>query len=256
MITDLFTADLARAATARQPQAHRPGTNAGRASVVRLFLAFCYQARLDYRRISHINVCWYIEYLARHSYSPGAITNSISHLRTFYKMSSLQDAPLHHYRVGLALKAVSVSIRRQPLVKLPVTPTVLKAALRQLHTHQDFEALRLALLIMFLGFLRQSSVAPHTRSSFDQSRHLTRADALPTAKGLAIMIKWSKTMQKAADLTTIILPPTKDRSLCPLRAYDSYMAQAPRAPPGAPLLTYKDGNPLTIRYIVNPGHWP
>ena len=209
---------------------------------------------VSHRRVSHVHVCWYMEYLAAHSYTPGAISNHVSHLRTFYRLSGLHAAPLHHLRVQLALRAVSMNIRRPSQVKLPVPPHVLKQVVQAVMATQDSHALVLALLIMFIGFARQSSVAPPTVCAFDPTRHLTRADAVPSDRGLAITIKWSKTLQKSSDLKTILLPPTDDPVLCPLAAYRRVVAAAPGAPPEAPLLAFKDGHPLTTRYIARRWH--
>ena len=238
------------AARGRQTQGHHPGTNAGRSAAVHLFIAFCKRVHVSYRRISYVHPCWYVEYLARHHYSAGAISNNISHLRTFYRLTGLDMAPLNHFRVSLALRAIAMNVRRPPADKLPVTPTVLKAVVAQLAQGPEPLPTVLAILIMFVGFLRQSSVAPASVAAFDSSRHLTRADAYIAQDGLVIKIKWSKTMQKAADMKSILLPRTRDPALCPVRAYQAYAAAFPRAPPQAPLLVFADGNPLTTRYIA------
>ena len=84
----------------------------------------------------------------------------------------------HKWRVSLALRAIAMNVRRPQTKKLPVTPLVL------------------GLLIMFLGFLRQSSVAPATIKTFDSSWHLTLADASPGSDGLAMNIKCLKPSSK------------------------------------------------------------
>ena len=205
---------------------------------------------VSYKKISFIHPCWYIEYLARYQYSAGAISNHISHIRTFYRLAGLNTAPLTHYRVSLALRAISMNIRRPPTDKLPVTPAVLKAVIAQLKGEQDSLPLILGILIMFVGFLRQSSVVPGTVAAFDPTRHLTRKDVRRTPKGLAVAIKWSKTIQRAADLQTILLPQTRDPTLCPVLAYRAYTTARPDNRPDAPLLVFKDGNTLTARHIA------
>ena len=205
---------------------------------------------VSYKKISYVHPCWYVEYLARHHYTAGAISNNISHLRTFYRLAALDPAPLNHYRVSLALRAVAMNIRRPPADKLPVTPAVLKAVLQQFNKGPEPLPLVLAILIMFLGFLRQSSVAPPSVAAFDCTRHLTRGDAHIAPGGLVITIKWSKTIQKAADMKTVLLPRTRDPTLCPVKAYRAYTAAYPDACPQAPLLVFSDGNPLTTRYIA------
>ena len=234
----------------RQRQSHRPGTNKGRETAVRLFLAFCRRANLHYTRIAYQHICWYIEYLSRHYTSPASISNAISHLRTFYSMSGLSTKPLYHNRVLLALRAISITIRHTPTPSPPVSPQALKDALSHIHDLHSSEATHLALLLMFMGFLRQSSVAPLTVRSFDPTRHLTVADVTPTTAGLSVHIKWTKTLQSSADATDILLPRTQDALMCPVSALRRYNAVAPTSPgPTAPLLRHRDGNTLTVPFI-------
>ena len=200
--------------------------------------------------MTFIHVCWYVEYLARHNNSPASISNAISHLRTFYSLVELSLAPLNHYRVLLALRAASITIRHVPSPKESVTPQLLKSALRNVHKLPAHEAVKLALLFMFMGFLRQSTVAPQSVATFDPTRHLTVADVTRTSNGLSVAVKWTKTIQSSADATAILLPATRDRALCPVRAYGAYLDSVSLlAGPDTPLLRHKDGNPLTVPYI-------
>ena len=187
--------------------------------------AFCEQARLHYKKLSYCHACWFIEYLARAKYTPGSISNVVSHIRTFYKLAGLKDEHWHHYRVGLAMRAVAISVVKAPLET------------------------RLAVLLMFIGFLRQSSIAPNTVAQFDPTRHLTPEDLTPSARGLIVKVKWTKTIQRAADAKSLLLPTTADAALCPLRAYKAYI-QARAPPPAGPLLILEDGNPVTTRFIA------
>ena len=76
------------------------------------------------------------------------------------------------------------------------------------------------------------------------------ADLNKTPDALLLHLKWSKTLQKTSDAKSIRIPATADSGICPLKAYDEYMAVRPGARPTDPLVTYKDGNPITIRYLA------
>ena len=250
MITGPFEEGLAQGAENRQRQAHRPSTNAARTSAVRLYLAFCSKINVDYTVIRYYHICWYIEYLTRHLKSPASISNAVSHLRTFYTLSGLSTTALYHHRVGMALKAVAVNIRHAPSKRAPVTPAVLRRALANINELTHPHLTRLAILLMYMGFLRQSSAAPPTVAAFDPTRHLTVGDASITPQGLVLKVKWTKTLQSAADATAVTLPATKDAALCPVRAFNKYQQSLPPpAAPTAPLLRYKDGNPATVPFI-------
>ena len=247
---DELSRSLAVDATHRQKQAHRPGTIKGRDSAVRRFLEFCATTGLDYRRLKYFHICWYVEYMARQGSAPASISNTISHLRTYYQLAELPLQPLHHFRVGLALKAIATTIRHVPAHREPVSPELLKTAMARYYLMQSPEATRLALILMFMGFLRQSSVAPQSVNAYDPTRHLSSEDVTLIQAGISLNIKWTKTLQASADATHIVLPPTEDRSVCPVNAYREYQALSSSTPQkGAPLLTHKDGNTLTVPFI-------
>ena len=109
---------------------------------------------------------------------------------------------------------------------------------------------KMAILLMFMGFLRQSSVTAQTVRAFDMTRHITTADVSVSPKGLHVKLKWSKTIQKASDAKSIIMPRTNDPELCPVRAHSAWMAVKPDTTPASPYLTFQDGNPLTTRAIA------
>ena len=204
---------------------------------------------VSYKTIHYHHVCWYVEHMARQGHAPGSISNTISHLRTYYQIADLHTAPLHHYRVGMALRAVATTIRHVPAPRAPVTPELLKRILASPSGITSSSATRLAIILMYMGFLRQSSVAPQTVSSFDHTRHLTAGDLVVSPQGLHIHLKWTKTLQSSSDATDILLPRTADSTICPVAVYQAYRADHPVTSPTAPLLVHKDGNTLTVPFI-------
>ena len=218
--------------------------------MVHLFIAFCNRLGLSYKRLSYVHYCWYIEYLARHAFTPGTISNHISHLRTFYKLADLPLAPLNHYRVGLALRAVAINVRHVPDPKDAASQAVLRAVLVQLREGPARLPTKLAILLMFMAFARQSSITPPTVSAFDATRHLTWRDAWLTPEGLSLRIKWTKTIQRSCDLKVILLPFTTDPELCPARTHQRYKGTRAAAQGHHPYLTFEDGNPLTTKFVA------
>ena len=200
--------------------------------------------------MAYCHICWYIERLVQKGNSPGTISNVISHLRTFYKLAGLRDSPLHHYRVRLALRAVAINIRHVSRAKLDAPPVALKKAIQLNAGRQEEEATNLGFIIMYVGLLRQSSLAPATTAKFDNTRHPTIGDARLEQGALKLKLKWTKTLQKALDAKTIVLPATNDPQVCPVKAYKRYLSVRPNIDPAAPLLTYQDGNPITVRFLA------
>ena len=103
---------------------------------------------------------------------------------------------------------------------------------------------------MFVRFLRQSSVVPPWVGAFDPTIHLMRADTRLAPSSLAITTKWSKTILRAADLRTVLLPATADPAVCPVSAYRRDIARAPPAPDSAPLIAFRNANWIASRFIT------
>ena len=181
--------------------------------------------------------------------TPGTISNNISHLRTFYRMAELPDRHLHHFRVHLALRAVALTVRHRPDSKDGVPPSVVDKALQANRGLENAESIHMAILLMYVGFLRQSSVAPPNIKQFDPTRHPLLGDVVNTGEALRLSVKWTKTIQRAADAKVIILPATTTPILCPVKAFARLQTVKGPRPPGTPLLTFGDKNPLTVRYI-------
>ena len=70
-------------------------------------------------------------------------------------------------------------------------------------------------LLAFFGFLRLSSIAAHSLTSFDSSRHLCAGDIIFTKCFLKVIIKWSKTIQSRDKVNLCSLPRSKGSRLCP-----------------------------------------
>ena len=75
-------------------------------------------------------------------------------------------------------------------------------------------------LTAFYCFLRLSNLAPHSRLSFDASRHITGGDVIFAKK----FAKWSKTNQNRNSAHVLYLPKLKDSNLCPHKALSAIFA--------------------------------
>ena len=149
-------------------------------------------------------------------------------------------AGLSHIRVTRALDAIACNKERPSKEKDAIPVHILRQALQQIPKDPMGDLLRTAILLMFLGALRQSEVAPPTVKGFNPYRHLTRGD-MHLGSQLRIRIKWGKNMQKFDQKKDITLFPTGDSLTCPVRAVKQIMERSQHLPPSAPLLVF----PLT-----------
>ena len=101
----------------------------------------------------------------------------------------------------------------------PLTPEILLA----FRPHLDLgsptrENIWAACLVGFFGLLRKSNLFPPTLQGFDPSKHLSMSDFLIREWGLAIQIRWSKTVQKKERVLQVPLLAMPGHPLCPVTA--------------------------------------
>ena len=73
-------------------------------------------------------------------------------------------------------------------------------------------------LTTFYRFLRLSNLAPHSRSMFDPTGHITTEEPMFSKKFVKIIVKWSKTNQNRNKVHILTLPTFKGSVLCPHEA--------------------------------------
>ena len=179
----------------------------------------------------------------------GTITNTLAHMRTFFKLCGYSTIPLNSSQVINAVRAIRITLRHIPRAKLPVTPDILRAVIKQVHTTSYPYHMRAAILVMFFGFLRQSNMAPHSVKTYDHTRQLARRDVIIHSDHVEVRLKWSKTMQEGRTPLTLVLARQKGSPICPHAAVSRLYKHYPTVKGKHPLLSFSDGNPMTVGYI-------
>jgi hypothetical protein len=95
---------------------------------------------------------------------------------------------------------------------------------------------RVAILLSYFGFLRQSNLAPRSSHLFDPSRHTRRRDITVSNLGLHIRLRWTKTLQAATQPQFIPVAAIPGSPLCPVAAYSAMVASVPVVSSKSPLL--------------------
>ena len=250
LLLDPYVSSLVDRATTRQRQAHRPGTTANREATIKQYAKFSILAGFQYDAPLPHHVCWFMEHLADRGLESTTITNHLSSLRTYFGMAGLNNSPLYVRVVINAMRGISINIRHTPAPALLITPQAISTVLANAGQLQYPSHIRLAVVWMFMGFLRQSNLAPKTTATFNPTRHLTRGDVKMEPGELTITHKWLKTMQKSSTPTTITLWAKPGSSVCPVAAYQDLLRHAPTYHRDQPLLQYADYNPMMAPYIA------
>ena len=181
-VSDAPLHNLRRAAKRRQRAAHRPGTRANQRCQLSCYLTFCLTHGLDYVDPSEDTLCLYVEYLAQRFTNPKSVTNYFSAIQLFHNLSGVAASNIHGFQYRTMLRALPLTMRHTPLQRLPIDPRLLAAICRVCDNLSAMGiVLKLAFLVAFFGFLRQSNLAPPSPRTFDPSRHTTRGDVTLSA---------------------------------------------------------------------------
>ena len=241
---------LRRAARRRISHAYRPGTKANQRSQIKSYLSFCISHGLKYRNPSVDTLCVYAEYLAHKLTSPKSVKNYLGAVQLYHNYIGLEAPNSSHFRYILMLRALPLTMRHFPSQKLPVTPEILDqicAVCDQIGATGI--VLKVAFTLTYYGFLRQSNIAPASRTGFDPSRHTTRGDVTLSPPGLVVQLKWSKTHQAPGTPALVPIPSVPGQRTDPVAAYTSMLRAVPTRSPADPLLTLPSRRPVTSRYL-------
>ena len=170
-------------------------------------------------------------------------------LSTAFKRMDLDHSIFSSYRVQLALRSIEINSRYTPSPKLPITPDQLESIIGVMRRKGEDPAVICAISFAFIGLFRQSNLAPPTERAFDPTRHFTRGDVTRVPGGVEVVVKWTKTIQKAQDAPTIMLPRIPGRAFCPVMALDSMILSGSAPHPTAALFTTREGRPMCLGFL-------
>ena len=194
-----------------------------------------------------------MEHLAKTFVSPQSIQNYVSGIRVLHKILNIETSALDSYQVHMMTRAMDLTFRHTPLHRPPMTIQLLQKIVNICDGLGQIGAmLKCAYIFLFMGFLRQSNIAPHSTSQFDIQRHTARGDIFFHPPGLIIFIKWTKTLQSGS---TALLPLQRlpGDILCPVSAYEKMSNLIP-ADKMSPLLVLNSPTGLicvTISFLNN-----
>lgn len=213
-------------------------------------MQFCHDTGLTPVPADNKTICRYAAYLAsKLGYS--SISKYMNILRLLHLESDLPNPLVENWALKSVLRGIQREKGSSPCRKLPITPNILLGIHKQLDFNQPADCLFwCTCLIAFYGLFRKSNLMPATVTAFDPSKHLTRADVFRTKSGLALRVKWSKTIQfkeRAYMVPLLFLP---NHTLCPVTALCTLLTMGMALPCQAPLLAF--GTPFGPTMLTQP----
>lgn len=233
----------------RQLAAFRPGTKANHKSTLVKFVRFCAMCRTDFTNPDYETICMYFEYCLDTVKSPDTIKNYLAALTSTYRQMGVDSSPFDNFRVKLAIKSIEKNVRHVPEPSLPVSPRLLKKAVRIISRLEEGASVVAALVIMYHTFFRQSNLAASTALQFDHTRQLTRDDVKICGDRLLVKHKWSKNHQIAGKQSQVVIPAVPGSLLCPKQAVQTMTRVIPTRHPHQPFITFRDGGHMPLSYI-------
>ena len=183
---------------------------------------------------------------------PKTIRNYVSAIKLMHQYLHVSSPALCSFELSLILCSLDINMRHVPHQRLPITPDILHGMCSLCDSRDIFgQVLKCAILFSFYGFFPQSNLVPHTRKTFDTTRHTCRGDVISHKPGLIIILKWSKTSQSSHKHELIPFPEIHGHRLCPVCAYNEMVTSIPTTSPNQPLFVF----PSPSHRRGNLNHW-
>ena len=203
----------------------------------RLFLAFLVFHQKSIYQVDVLLLLAFFELLHLNNFKVSNISNHSSAIKSKMALLGLnvtcfEDQRLHCFFKALQ-KQAPMSVTLKPIIDIEL----LKKICRMCDNTYQGQVFKVAYLLGFFAFLRLSNLCPHSASTFDILKHLTKGDIFFHEGGAKILIKWSKTLQLNNQAKLISLP-LLNSILCPVRAIKKLLAATPGTK-NSPLLQFR-----------------
>ena len=213
---EAVTAPLASQAYARLWNGFRLSTLVAYRRMFALFMAFLVAVGLSLPQVDTLDILAFMEYLLQAGMTAANITNHLTAIRSCCIIYNINTAPFRDNRLPLFIKSIKINRPLQPSSKLVVDENILYsicATSTSLPFYNTFKALH---LLAYFSFLRLSSILPHSKATFDKSRHLCKGDITFSQSGAVVVVKWTKTLQDRCKVASVSLPNLGASPLCPI----------------------------------------
>ena len=244
--TGSSTFHLTNVAIQRLETALSDSTNRAYTRMFRTFIAYLEFHGLLLSQVNSILFLGYLEFLLQNDVSPPHLANHVSAIKTKFTLAGASTNFLQDPRIGYFLKSAQKNgafrIIQHAIVDVPTLKKIVTASERTYMGH-IFKAVYLT---AFFSFMRLSNLCPHSLTTFDPLKHLTREDVIVNGRKMLLVLKWSKTLQLRNKVKFIHIP-YLGNDICPMLAILTILQATPSGK-NLPLFQVKSGNvwiPLT-----------
>lgn len=199
-------------------------------------------------------MCAYIEFLKETIPSPRSIANHLSNIRTYLRKAQASTDQVDNFRVKYAMTAIKRDNSYVPRIKEAFPIDVLQQMIILLPHSNEYQLIKVAVLIMYYAALRQSEVLSYSSASYDSYKNLSRRDVIISEQGLKVYIKHAKNLQSVYEHKSVLLQPAANPALCVVTAVRSMYDTTPTRHPDEPCIMYPTSRrAVSIEYVRR--HW-
>ena len=218
---------LTATAISRLNQAFADSTVRSYHSKFRNFLAFCCVAVIDVKTLSPLSILTFLEFLTFNHISHSGLINYLSAVKTTLSSYGINTSPFNDPRIKLYNKAIMRNRPFNPSIKPIIDIPTLKRIIQCTDTMYMGYIFKAAILTSFFSFVRISNLVPHSISSYDPLKQLSRGDLIFAPPGINLIIKWSKTLQTRDKIKVLKIPSLGSSTLCPVSALRKLLLATP-----------------------------
>ena len=209
---------LTARATSRLNQAFADSTASSYQAEFRIFVGFCCVATISLKALTPLSTLTFLEFLAFNNITYSGLLNHLSAVKHILSSCGVDTSAFNDPRIKLCNKAIMRHRPLNPSIKPIIDVTTLQLIIQSTDNMYMGHIFKAAILLSFFSFVRISNLVPHSISSYDPLKQLSRGDIIFAHPGVHIIIKWSKTLQNKDKIEVLKVPSLGISPLCPVAA--------------------------------------
>lgn len=227
-----------------------PGTLANRARQAKIFVTFALCYSVNYLFPSPLEAAMYVQFLANSHTSPSSLKNYVSGARHWILHHCGDPSSFSSPPVADVLKRLCSISSHIPAQAAPLSPRELRIICNYIDVNPSVPlSVKPCILISYACMLRASNVVSPSHTLWGGPHTIKAHDICFVPPGtLLVTIRSTKTTNRSKPFT-LPIQAVSDISICPVRAWVSYVART-RLPPGGPAFLVEAKAPLTSSPVV------
>lgn len=227
-----------------------PGTAQNRLRQAKAYLSFSVAYNTDYLHPSPLDAAMFAQFLTNSHSSAASMKNYLSGARHWIVEHRGNISSFSAQDVQELIRKLTSQSNHCPAPALPITAREIKIICQFLDCNPSFPpAVKPCLLISYACMFRSSNVVSPSTKVWGRAHTLMAKDLWVTVSGLKVIVRSTKTLKNTSRPVLLHVYPASDDSVCPVRAWVSYLRTTNLSNLG-PAFLAEDRRPLTAGPVV------